>query len=150
MCPKEFSLSGRRFVIQRHQARSLHYDLRLEHDGVFKSWALPKGVPIEVGVRHLAIQTEDHDLTFGNFQGEIPADQYGAGQIEIWGGGEEDEEEWSPHALRFPCTVHSSWGNTGSCDSRAEVTERGLFGRLCHCLAPHDRCTANYICGVAS
>ena len=99
MCPKEFSLSGRRFVIQRHQARSLHYDLRLEHDGVFKSWALPKGVPIEVGVRHLAIQTEDHDLTFGNFQGEIPADQYGAGQIEIWGGGEEDEEEWSPHAI---------------------------------------------------
>jgi bifunctional non-homologous end joining protein LigD len=72
------------FVIQKHEARTLHYDLRLEKDGVFKSWAVPKGLPEQAGIRRLAVQVEDHSLEFGDFEGEIPAGQYGAGTIEIW------------------------------------------------------------------
>ena len=61
------------FVVHRHQARTLHYDFRLEKDCVFKSWAVPKGLPEEPGVQRLAIATEDHELAFGDFEGQIPA-----------------------------------------------------------------------------
>jgi bifunctional non-homologous end joining protein LigD len=88
-----------RFVIQRHQARTLHDDFRLEHDGVFKSWALPKGMPTEVGVRRLAIQTADHDLAFGNFEGTIPPDEYGAGTITIWDQGYYTEDRWDDEVI---------------------------------------------------
>src|SRR6187200_3360152 len=72
------------FVIQRHDARRLHYDLRLERDGALASWAVPKGLPVRAGERHLAVHVEDHPLEYGTFAGEIPKGQYGAGTVEIW------------------------------------------------------------------
>jgi len=72
------------FVVQRHDARRLHYDLRLERRGALASWAVPNGIPLEPGQRHLAVHVEDHPLEYADFAGEIPKGQYGAGTVEIW------------------------------------------------------------------
>src|SRR6478735_4846967 len=85
---------GNSFVIQEHHASRLHWDLRLEHEGVLASWALPKGVPESGGRNHLAVQTEDHPMDYLTFHGTIPKGQYGAGVMTIWDTGTYQLHKW--------------------------------------------------------
>jgi DNA ligase D-like protein (predicted polymerase)/DNA ligase D-like protein (predicted 3'-phosphoesterase) len=82
------------FVIQEHHARRLHYDVRLERDGVLVSWAVPKGLPKEPGTIRLAVHTEDHPMEYAQFEGDIPAREYGGGHVEIWDRGRYETMKW--------------------------------------------------------
>ncbi|WP_233200492.1 ATP-dependent DNA ligase [Cryobacterium sp. M15] len=100
---------GQSFVIQEHHARRLHYDFRLEHDGVLVSWALPKGVPTDVKKNHLAVRTEDHPLEYGSFEGRIPEGEYGAGDVKIWDTGSYELEKWR-EGEEIIATLHGEEG----------------------------------------
>src|ERR1700722_13360230 len=92
-----------RFVVQKHAASRLHYDLRLELGGVFKSWAVTRGPSIDPSDKRLAVEVEDHPLDYGDFEGTIPKGEYGGGTVQLW-----DRGFWSPEGSKDPQAAFKS------------------------------------------
>ncbi len=102
---------GKIFVIHKHDASHLHWDLRLEMSGVLKSWAVPKEPPREKGTKRLAIQVEDHPLGYATFHGRIPEPHYGAGTVEIWDNGTYELKEKDDKKIEFKLNGKKMKGN---------------------------------------
>ncbi len=102
-----------RYVVQEHQARNLHYDFRLEIEGVLKSWAVPKGIPTQAGIKRLAVQVEDHPVDYINFTGVIPKGEYGAGVVKIWDKGKYKiiEGDFAKGNIKFKLNGKKMGGN---------------------------------------
>ena len=131
---------SRTFVIHRHDARRLHYALRLERDGVLASWALPKGVPTDSKQNHLAVRTDDHPMAYGQFEGTIRPGLYGAGAVEIWDRGTLDVEKWR-EGREVIATLHGSAGMGLGGSRRIALIKTGDADDanwLIHLMAPAD------------
>src|SRR5215207_7558047 len=108
-----------RFVVQRHRARRLHYDLRFEIDGVLVSWAVPRGPTLDPSTRRMAVHVEDHPVEYLDFEGVIPAGEYGGGDVIVW-----DIGTWEPHATDDPAAAVEAG------ELHADVFGEKLRGRL--------------------
>jgi bifunctional non-homologous end joining protein LigD len=99
--PGDATGEGNSFVIHKHRATRLHYDVRLERDGALPSWAVPRGLPTQPGDKRLAVRTEDHPLEYGSFEGTIPEGHYGAGEVRIFDDGTYEPVEWTDSKVSF-------------------------------------------------
>jgi bifunctional non-homologous end joining protein LigD len=99
--PGDAAGEGNSFVIHKHRATRLHYDVRLERDGALPSWAVPRGLPVQLKDRRLAVRTEDHPLEYGSFEGTIPKGHYGAGEVRIFDDGWYEPVEWTDKKVSF-------------------------------------------------
>jgi bifunctional non-homologous end joining protein LigD len=117
--PEAEGHGGARFVVQRHRARRLHYDLRFEIDGVLASWAVPKGPTLDPAARRLAVHVEDHPIEYLHFEGVIPAGEYGGGDVIVW-----DTGTWEPVHTDDPAAAVAAG------ELHAEVYGEKLRGRL--------------------
>ena len=111
--------ASRRFVVQRHRARRLHYDLRFEIDGVLVSWAVPKGPTLDPAAKHAAVHVEDHPIEYLHFEGVIPKGEYGGGDVIVW-----DTGTWTPHGTTDPAAAVAAG------ELHAEMHGQKLRGRL--------------------
>jgi bifunctional non-homologous end joining protein LigD len=136
--------AGLRFTVQEHHARRLHWDLRLEHDGTLASWAIPNGIPQEPADNRLAVRTEDHPLQYLEFEGEIPAGEYGAGTMRVWDTGHYELHKWNPGKIEI--TFHGgrlsgryalfALGSSGSRGRRAGSEADGQGDWMIHRMDP--------------
>src|SRR3982751_1623288 len=104
---------GSTFVVQEHHATALHWDVRLERDGVLVSWAVPKGLPLDPKQNHLAKQTEDHPLSYATFEGSIPKGEYGGGGVTVWDAGSYVLEKWTDREVKVVLSHRGESGRGG-------------------------------------